>query len=292
MHSAVPMIGFGIMDNFVMLSAGDLIDNTLGVKFGLATLTAAACGQVVSDVCGVCFGGTVEALATKMGLPAPDLTMRQRGLQVSRLAATFGAASGVVLGCVLGMGTLLFIDTTHAEREKKQREMDTLFATILDDGCNVIGATKCSLFLVDEAKGEVWTKVATDNDGEIKTGKLITIPITAGIVGEVVRTKALRNVADTSKDTNFYKGVDLAMNTTTRNMLAVPVINRSLGKDEGKVIAVIEMMDKAGGFDDNDEKIVGMLATHMGAFMRQLSEGPATREEYGEAQPLQRLSTP
>lgn len=35
------------MDNFVMLTAGDLIDNTLGVKFGLATLTAAACGQVV-----------------------------------------------------------------------------------------------------------------------------------------------------------------------------------------------------------------------------------------------------
>lgn len=30
-----------------MLTAGDLIDNTFGVKFGLATLTAAACGQVV-----------------------------------------------------------------------------------------------------------------------------------------------------------------------------------------------------------------------------------------------------
>lgn len=74
----------------------------------------------VSDVCGVCFGGTVEAFATKMGLPSPDLTMRQRGLRVSRLAATFGAASGVVFGCILGMGTLLFMDTTHAEREKKQ----------------------------------------------------------------------------------------------------------------------------------------------------------------------------
>lgn len=32
-----------------MLTAGDLIDNTLGVKFGLATLTAAACGQVVRN---------------------------------------------------------------------------------------------------------------------------------------------------------------------------------------------------------------------------------------------------
>lgn len=52
------------------------------------------------------------------------------------------------------------------------------------------------------------------------------------------------------------------------------------------------MMDKPEGFDENDEKLVGMLAKHMGAFMRQLAEGPATREEYGEAEPLQRLSTP
>lgn len=29
---------------------------------------------------------------------------------------------------------------------------------------------------------------------------MITIPITAGVVGEVVRTKTLRNVADTAKD--------------------------------------------------------------------------------------------
>lgn len=35
----------------------------------------------------------------------------------------------------------------------------------------------------------------------MQTGKLITVPITTGIVGEVVRTKTLRNVADTSKDT-------------------------------------------------------------------------------------------
>ena len=48
--SAVPMIGFGFMDNFIMIQAGGYIDSTLGVKFGLATITAAAMGQVVSDV--------------------------------------------------------------------------------------------------------------------------------------------------------------------------------------------------------------------------------------------------
>lgn len=65
------------MDNLVMIQAGDLIDNTLGVKLGLATLTAAAAGQIVSDVSGVCFGGTVEAAAAKLGLPAPALTPEQ-----------------------------------------------------------------------------------------------------------------------------------------------------------------------------------------------------------------------
>lgn len=66
----------------------------------------------------------MEAFATKMGLPSPDLTMGQRGLRAPRLVATFGAASGVVLGCILGMGTLLFMDTTYAEREKKQVQFE------------------------------------------------------------------------------------------------------------------------------------------------------------------------
>lgn len=285
MHAAVPMVGFGIMDNFVMISAGDIIDNTLGVKFGLATLTAAACGQVVSDVCGVCFGGTVEALATKLGLRSPDLTLNQRGLKISRLVATSGAAVGVVCGCLLGMFTLLFVDTASADREKKQREMDTLLATILDQGHHLVEAERCSLFFVDEARGELWTKVATDRHGAIKTGKMITIPITAGIVGEVVRTKTLRNVADTSKDSNYFKGVDNAMQTETRNLLAMPVISRSSGKDQGKVIAVIEMMNKADPFDETDEKLVGMLASHMSAFMLNLAEGSSS-SNYATAKPM------
>lgn len=44
--SAVPMVGFGFMDNLVMIQAGDMIDSTIGVTLGLSTLTAAAFGQV------------------------------------------------------------------------------------------------------------------------------------------------------------------------------------------------------------------------------------------------------
>lgn len=46
MHSALPMVGFGIMDQTIMIQAGDLIDTTLGAKLALPTLAAAACGQV------------------------------------------------------------------------------------------------------------------------------------------------------------------------------------------------------------------------------------------------------
>jgi hypothetical protein len=63
-----------------MVKAGDLIDNTIGVQFGLATLTAAAFGQICSDVSGVAFGGVIEAAATKLGLPVADLTPEQVGM--------------------------------------------------------------------------------------------------------------------------------------------------------------------------------------------------------------------
>lgn len=53
------------------------------------------------------------------------------------------------------------------------------------------------------------------------------------------------NICFYSPNRNYYKGVDLAMNTTTRNMLAVPVIDRSLGNNEGKVIAVRSSVDWA-----------------------------------------------
>lgn len=114
--SAVPMVGFGMMDNFVMIQAGELIDLTLGVTFGLSTLTAAACGQVFSDVAGVTFGGTVDALAAKLGLPVVDISARQRASRPAKIASTFGAAVGVVIGCFIGMTSLLFMDLDRAER--------------------------------------------------------------------------------------------------------------------------------------------------------------------------------
>lgn len=73
----MPFVAFGFVDNTVLIHMGDVIDTTFGLYFGLPTLAAAAMGQVFSDTTGVVFGSSIEALATRLGLPVPNLSVAQ-----------------------------------------------------------------------------------------------------------------------------------------------------------------------------------------------------------------------
>ena len=119
-NAAIPMIGFGFMDQTVMLQAGNAIDCTIGVTFGLSTLTAAAFGQVCSDAAGVMFGGTVESIASKAGIPKAGLTAAQRQLSVVKKIKFAGGLFGIITGCLLGLVNLLWIDTERSSTLKLQ----------------------------------------------------------------------------------------------------------------------------------------------------------------------------
>eukprot|EP01134_Creolimax_fragrantissima_P006387 CFRG6387T1 len=151
LSNAVPMIGFGCMDNFVMIQAGDLIDTTIGVTLGLATLTAAGIGQIFSDVSGVAFGGVVERVASRLGLAKPDLTKMELELPLVRRVGLLSRICGVVIGCLIGMTSLLFMDLEKSTREKKARELSTIFKTVVAQGRKLVMAEQCKLFLIDEA---------------------------------------------------------------------------------------------------------------------------------------------
>lgn len=76
-----------------------------------------SCGyQVFSDVSGVCFGGVVDSAVAKLGLPVSNLSAPQRALPAARLSITAGSVVGVIIGCLLGMTSLLFMDLDKAER--------------------------------------------------------------------------------------------------------------------------------------------------------------------------------
>merc|ERR1719199_2096244 len=110
------MVGFGFMDNIIMIQVGEQIDLTFGVKFGFATLTAAGFGQIVSDTSGVLSGRFVEALAAKLKVAEHGLTKEQKRLPHVRRLRTAAMVLGVAVGCLLGMTSLLFMDLEKVER--------------------------------------------------------------------------------------------------------------------------------------------------------------------------------
>jgi hypothetical protein len=104
----VPFIGFGFIDNFIMIAAGSEIELHLGAAMGLSTMAAAGIGNLISDVAGVGLSGWIEALARRMGLPDPGMSEADRASGAARLTVFASQGSGIAVGCVLGMAPLLF----------------------------------------------------------------------------------------------------------------------------------------------------------------------------------------
>ncbi|XP_062856262.1 transmembrane protein 65-like [Trichomycterus rosablanca] len=118
LHNAIPFVGFGFLDNAIMIAAGTQIELSIGVTFGISTMAAAALGNLVSDLAGLGLAGYVEALVVRFGMQIPDLTPKQADMWQTRLSSHLGKAIGVAIGCLLGMFPLLFL--SEEDEEKKE----------------------------------------------------------------------------------------------------------------------------------------------------------------------------
>uniref|UniRef100_A0A7N4V1H1 Transmembrane protein 65 n=1 Tax=Sarcophilus harrisii TaxID=9305 RepID=A0A7N4V1H1_SARHA len=86
-HNALPFVGFGFLDNAIMIVAGTQIELSIGIILGISTMAAAALGNLVSDLAGLGLAGYVEALASRLGLSIPDLTPKQVDMWQTRVSA-------------------------------------------------------------------------------------------------------------------------------------------------------------------------------------------------------------
>ena len=104
-----PMVGFGFLDNAIMLVAGEGVELALGAALGLSTLAAAAIGNLFSDVVGLGAGGFIERYAERLGIPPHKLSPAQlRRVDVARYGMA-ASVLGISAGCVLGMTPLFFL---------------------------------------------------------------------------------------------------------------------------------------------------------------------------------------
>jgi len=135
----------------------------VGVRFGIPTLMAAATGQILSDFCGVCFGGVIESLAVKLGLPQSGMTLGQLQLPESTMLRTMCSALGVVVGCSIAMLQMFFMDLTKADRMKARKEVIPLFHCIAQETKELLDCKRVTLYVLAPSKHKDAPK-ANDDD--------------------------------------------------------------------------------------------------------------------------------
>uniref|UniRef100_W5LK10 Transmembrane protein 65 n=1 Tax=Astyanax mexicanus TaxID=7994 RepID=W5LK10_ASTMX len=113
LHNAIPFVGFGFLDNAIMIVAVSSI-----------YYNSAALGNLVSDLAGLGLAGYVEALACRLGMQIPDLSPKQADMWQTRVSSHTGKAIGVGIGCILGMFPLLFFKDDD-EKKKEGGEEQT-----------------------------------------------------------------------------------------------------------------------------------------------------------------------
>ncbi|MGH9671516.1 MAG: GAF domain-containing protein [Terriglobales bacterium] len=132
-----------------------------------------------------------------------------------------------------------------------ERSLDTLLQKIMQKACEVLDADRATLFLVDETKQELWSKVAQGAQmSEIR------IPLGAGIAGHVARTGETVNIADAYQDPRFNVEVDHRTGYHTRTILCMPMKN-----PEGKILGVLQVLNKREGvFTRAEEELLEAFA--------------------------------
>lgn len=116
----------------------------------------------------------------------------------------------------------------------------------------VMKADRASLFLIDEAAGELWSKVAMgDGMDEIR------MPMDRGVAGWIARNGELVNIPDAYKDPRFDGEVDMLSGYHTQSILGGPV------KDlRGNIIGVVQVINKKeGAFGREDENLFRAFAS-------------------------------
>jgi putative ABC transport system ATP-binding protein len=140
----------------------------------------------------------------------------------------------------------------------------------------LLGADRATLFLLDEERGELWSKVAAGAAGVIR------IPRGSGIAGAVAASGRALNVPDARADLRFDASVDRTSGYVTRSILCVPLLDQ-----RGRVFGVAQMLNKRGDlpFDADDEDRFQEFMASVGVILESWWRMAATGRGGGAASP-------
>jgi len=129
-------------------------------------------------------------------------------------------------------------------------QVDSLLPQIMEKVTALMRADRSTFFIVDQARGELWSKVlqlAGEQPREIR------LRIGDGLAGWAAQTGQTVNLVDAYDDPRFDRTWDIKSGYRTQSLLCVPIYDR-----EQRVIAVIQCLNKIERrrFDTEDEELL------------------------------------
>jgi sigma-B regulation protein RsbU (phosphoserine phosphatase) len=137
----------------------------------------------------------------------------------------------------------------HAVRISKEQDISALIGLNAALARDLVDGDRSSVWLIDEAKGELWTRVA-DGIGEVR------IPQSTGLVGACISQNEIIVANDLSNDPRFHRQMDQSSGYKTESILCVPL------RADDKVIGALQVLNKPGGFSAQDAELLRLMAAY------------------------------
>ncbi|HWP91310.1 MAG TPA: sigma 54-interacting transcriptional regulator [Thermodesulfobacteriota bacterium] len=133
-----------------------------------------------------------------------------------------------------------------------EKDLNMLLDFLVKKSAEVVEADRGTIFLFDEKKDELWSKVA------IGITDVIRFDANLGIAGEVLKWGKVVNVDDAYMYPRFNPEVDRQTGYITKSVLCVPMKNI-----DGRPVGVLQVLNKKDGlFSKEDEEVLEIFAFH------------------------------
>ncbi len=127
-----------------------------------------------------------------------------------------------------------------------EKNIDNLIKNIAEETKTALNADRCTVYLYDREKNELYSKVATGIEGF----KELRIPANKGLAGHVAQTGETINIKDAYKDKRFNPEVDKKTGYKTKTILCMPIKN--FNQEIIGVFQVLNKFDETFTIDDED----------------------------------------
>ncbi len=181
-------------------------------------------------------------------MPAKKTSSGARTLRETINGTPTPAAASLAVDGAPSMEKIIF---TYVSRIASERDIDRLLLLLADLGRDIVGADRCTVWLINPKTGDIWSKVSHGLDR-------ITIPKGHGIAGSVAADGKPLIINDPYSDDRFDKDVDKRTGYRTRSILALPIADA-----DGRTIGVYQAINKkTGAFTTGDQDHLLLASTY------------------------------